>query len=319
MTSTNAGSAGNQRSTANKGRPSTWTLVFIFLLLMWIQWHGSVPNGPALAYIGPGAGFAFLGSFLSLVVGALVGVFSFLTWPLRVAWRTLRRGRAFRQAKVKRAIFLGLDGLDPRLTEQFMREGKLPNLAKLASLGSYCRLRTTFPSLSPVAWSTFATGVNPARHNIFDFLDRDLKSYLPQLSSARVGRPTRVLKIGRLRIPLARPRLEFRRKSKPFWTILGENGIPSTVLRIPISFPPEKFNGKQLSAMCTPDLKGTQGSFSEFSTNLEHARFESGFRYPLIRDGDTLRGEIEGPDDPFLDAGTPLRVGFNLIVNESVG
>jgi len=169
---------------------------------MWIQWHGSVPNGPALAYIGPGAGFAFLGSFLSLVVGALVGVFSFLTWPLRVAWRTLRRGRGFRRAKVKRAIFLGLDGLDPRLTEQFMSEGKLPNLAKLASLGSYSRLRTTFPSLSPVAWSTFATGVNPAKHNIFDFLDRDLKSYLPQLSSARVGRPTRVLRMGRLRIPL---------------------------------------------------------------------------------------------------------------------
>jgi predicted AlkP superfamily phosphohydrolase/phosphomutase len=316
MTSANVGGAGIQRSTVNKGRRSTLTLVFIFLFLLWIRWHGSVPDGPALAYIGPGAGFAFLGSFLSLVVGALAGAFSFLTWPLRVAWRTLRRGRAFRQAKVKRAIFLGLDGLDPRLAEQFMSEGKLPNLAKLASLGSYYRLRTTFPSLSPVAWSTFATGVNPARHNIFDFLDRDLKSYLPQLSSARVGRPTRVLKIGRLRIPLARPSLEFRRKSKPFWTILGENGIPSTVLRIPISFPPEKFNGKQLSAMCTPDLKGTQGSFSEFSTKLEHARFESGYRYPLIRDGDTLRGEIEGPDDPFLDAGTPLRVGFNLIVNE---
>ena len=139
------------------------------------------------AYVGPGAGFAFLGSFLSLVTGALLGAFSLLTWPVRIAWRSLRRGRAFRHATVKKIIFLGLDGLDPRLTERFLREGKLPNLAKLVSTGSYKRLRTTFPSLSPVAWSTFATGVNPAKHNIFDFLDRDLKSYLPQLSSARVG------------------------------------------------------------------------------------------------------------------------------------
>ena len=87
---------------------------------------------------------------------------------------------------------MGLDGLDPRVTEQMMSEGKLPNLAGLAAEGGYTRLRTTFPALSPVAWSTFATGVSPAKHNIFDFLDRSLKSYLPQLSSARIGKPGRV-------------------------------------------------------------------------------------------------------------------------------
>ena len=70
---------------------------------------------------------------------------------------------------MKKAIFLGLDGFDPKLAERFMAEGKLPNLSRLAAEGSYRRLRTTFPALSPVAWSTFATGVNPAKHNIFDF------------------------------------------------------------------------------------------------------------------------------------------------------
>lgn len=297
---------------------SSLAFAFFVLLLACIWWHSPPPNGvPTLAYIGPGAGFAFLGSFLSLVTGALIGAFSLLTWPLRVTWRALWRGRAFRHAKVKKIIFLGLDGLDPRLTEQYMSEGKLPNLAKLASHGSYRRLRTTYPSLSPVAWSTFATGVSPARHNIFDFLDRDLKSYLPQLSSARVGKPSRVLKVGRLRIPLSGPTLEFRRKSRPFWTILGENGIGSTVLRIPITFPPEKFNGKLLSAMCTPDLKGTQGSFSQFTTSLDRASFEYGNRYPLHPTGDTLQGEIEGPEDPFLDSAAPLRVPFTLLVNGS--
>jgi hypothetical protein len=135
-----------------------------------------------LAYIGPGAGFAFLGSFLTLVAGFFLTLFSLLLWPFRMVWRLVRRRKGYRKAQVKKIIFLGLDGLDPKLTERFIAEGKLPNLARLAAQGSYHRLRTTYPSLSPVAWSTFATGVSPAKHNIFDFLDRDMKSYLPRLS-----------------------------------------------------------------------------------------------------------------------------------------
>ena len=49
-----------------------------------------------------------------------------------MAWRTLRRHKGFRDAKVKKIIFLGLDGLDPELTERYIAEGKLPNLKKLA-------------------------------------------------------------------------------------------------------------------------------------------------------------------------------------------
>ena len=57
-----------------------------------------------------------------------------------------------------------------------MAEGKLPNLARLRATGGYERLRTTYPALSPVAWSTFATGVNPGKHNIFDFLNHSINS-----------------------------------------------------------------------------------------------------------------------------------------------
>jgi hypothetical protein len=161
------------------------------------------------AYVGPGAGFAFLGSFLTILIAFLLSVVSILIWPFRAAWRAvslllLRR----RKPKIRKLIFLGFDGLDPRLTEQFMAEGKLPNFARLAAQGSFHRLRTTFPALSPVAWSTFATGVNPARHNIFDFLNRDLRSYLPELSSSRVIGPRRFWKLGRYRITLDRPTAE---------------------------------------------------------------------------------------------------------------
>jgi predicted AlkP superfamily pyrophosphatase or phosphodiesterase len=129
-----------------------------------------------LAYIGPGAGFAFFGSFLGLVTSLFLTAVSFFVWPFRALLKLLRRKQGFRKARIQRLIFLGLDGLDPRLTERYMDAGKLPNLARLKAQGSFHKLRTTFPSLSPVAWSTFATGVNPARHNIFDFLNRSLKS-----------------------------------------------------------------------------------------------------------------------------------------------
>jgi len=267
-----------------------------------------------LAYIGPGAGFAFLGSFLTMLTGLALGAVSVLLWPFRVTWCLLLRRGSYAKARVRKVIFLGLDGFDPVVTERLMEEGKLPNLARLRDTGSYQRLRTTFPALSPVAWSTFATGVHPAKHNIFDFLDRDLRTCMPQLSSARVGKPSRVLRLGRYRIPLSRTPVEFRRKSRAFWSILGERGVDCTILRVPITFPPEKFAGRMLSAMCTPDLRGTQGSFSQFTTRVEKVQYESGSRYPLSPDTDWLGGQIEGPADTFKENAAPLSIPLRLRV-----
>ncbi len=278
----------------------------------WLLYAHHHPHAIQFAYIGPGSGFAFISSFLTLIVGFFASLLSLLTWPFRMAWRTLRRRKGFRDAKVKKIIFLGLDGLDPGLTEHYIAEGKLPNLKKLAEAGSYHRLRTTFPSLSPVAWSTFATGVSPAKHNIFDFLDRSLKTYLPQLSSVRIERPRRVLRLGRLRIPTSGPTVELLRKSKPFWKILGEHGIDCSILRLPITFPPEKFDGKMLSAMSTPDLKGTQGSFSQFTTRIEKTTYENGSRSPLRPTANGFEGVIEGPQDTFLAEEPTLRIPFQL-------
>ena len=235
------------------------------LIAVWPLLHPHADSAsPQLAYVGPGAGFVFVGSFLSVLFGFLAAFFSFLIWPFRMAWRFITRRHSLRGAHVRKIIFLGMDGLDPKLVEKFMEQGKLPNFSRLRAEGSYRRLRTTFPALSPVAWSTFATGVNPAKHNMFDFLNRNLVSYLPELASSKVYPPKRVWKIGRYRIPLSRPMIEMRRKSQPFWKILGQHFIPSTIIRVPLTFPPEKFNGRLLSAMCTPDLLGSRerSSFS---------------------------------------------------------
>jgi predicted AlkP superfamily phosphohydrolase/phosphomutase len=237
-----------------------------------------------MLYIGPGAGFAFLGSFLTLLLGILASVGSILIWPFRWAWLAMHRRRG---ARVQKLIFLGLDGLDPNLTEKFMAEGKLPNLSALRAEGSYSRLRTTFPPLSPVAWSTFATGVNPARHNIFDFLNRDLRTYAPELSSSKVSASG----------------IQMHRKSEPFWKILGRNAVTSTILRVPITFPPDDFEGRMLSAMATPDLRGTQGTFSFFTRDGSMGEN----RYPLKADGEALEGELRGPDD--------RRIAFRIASN----
>jgi len=272
-----------------------------------------------LAYIGPGAGFAFLGSFLTLITSLVLSVASLLAWPFRMLWLLAGRRQGFRKARVRKLIFLGLDGFDPGLAERFMAEGKLPNLARLREQGSYCKLRTTFPALSPVAWSTFATGVNPAKHNIFDFLNRDLKTYVPELSSSKVRPPERVLRVGRWRIPLSRPSVEMRRKSEPFWKILGRHAIGCTILRVPITFPPDHFKGRLLSAMCTPDLRGTQGSFSLFSTRVESGRMEGGNRYALRRAGAALEGDLEGPENPFLEDRCAMRISFRILQAEDPG
>jgi len=263
------------------------------------------------AYIGPGAGFAFAGSFLSLIASFALTLMSVITWPFRALRTMLRRRQGFRKARIRRLIFLGLDGLDAGLTERFMAEGRLPNLQRLKEQGSYHRLRTTFPALSPVAWSTFATGVSPAKHNIFDFLNRNTKSYVPELSASRVRPARRVLSLGRWRIPLSRPTLEMRRKSQTFWRILGEHSIPSTILRVPITFPPESFDGRLLSASCAPDLRGTQGSFSQFTTRLERPAFEGGSRFPLQRADDGLIGSLEGPGDDFGE-GRAISIPFRI-------
>ena len=160
---------------------------------------------PAEAYIGPGAGFALLSSFFVLLTTLVVAIASLLFWPFRALLRVIRGTKAPR-ARIKRLIVVGLDGQDPKLTDRFMQEGLLPNFDRLARMGCYRRLRTTFPSLSPVAWSSFSTGTNPGRHNIFDFLDRDRQTYLPVLSSARVGKVPRFLKLGRYRVPLGNHR-----------------------------------------------------------------------------------------------------------------
>ena len=70
----------------------------------------------------------------------------------------------------RRVILLGFDSCDPDLVDQFIREGKLPNFARMRREGAYGPLRSIQPTLSPVVWTTIATGMPPQRHGILDFV-----------------------------------------------------------------------------------------------------------------------------------------------------
>ena len=273
-----------------------------------------IAAAPAEAYIGPGAGFAVLGSFAVLFVTMILAGVSMLILPFRMLYRAVKHRRASKPL-VKRLVFVGFDGQDATITERMMAEGKLPNMQKLADAGCYSRLRTTYPSITPVAWSTFSTGANPGKHNIFDFLDRDPRTYLPRLSSAHIGSVEKFLKLGKYRIPLQKPDIRLLRKSKPWWTVLGEHNIWSTVIRVPITFPPDKFYGAQLGAMCIPDLLGTQGTFQLLTTRPKEGEFqEGGMRTELAANGspDTFDGALFGPENAFLADNPPMTVPLTV-------
>lgn len=72
-----------------------------------------------------------------------------------------------------RVFVLGLDGLDPQAVDLLMSEGKVPNLAKLRQEGAYGRLISEKPLLSPIIWTTIATGKGPDQHGIGHFVATD--------------------------------------------------------------------------------------------------------------------------------------------------
>jgi predicted AlkP superfamily phosphohydrolase/phosphomutase len=267
---------------------------------------------PAHAYIGAGAGFAIGTSLFAFFIAFISAISALLSWPFRLLIRMIRQRRALRRARAKRVVVLGMDGLEPKVVERLIAEGKLPNFAKLAQQGCYRRLGTTAPAMTPVAWSSYLTGCNPGKHNIFDFLTRDRNTYMPVLSSVHVGEPRRVLQLGKYRIPLGKADIRLHRKGKPFWNTLGEHGIFSNVIRMPITFPPEKFRGVLLSAMCVPDLRGSQGTFSYYSTAIDDGEHTGGEQHRVTRNNGVVRGDLLGPENTIVRGAGTMRCPFDV-------
>jgi hypothetical protein len=171
----------------------------------------------------------------------------------------------------QKLVILGFDGMDPELVRRFVDEKKLPNIARLIEQGGLYPLETTHSPESPTAWASFATGVNAGKHNIYDFLVRDTTTYLPDLGMVK-REPAAFLFNW---IPLRRPKVLSLRGGTSFWVTAGTEGVRSSVLTVPVTYPPEDVpNGELLAGLPLPDIRGTMGTFYYFATDL--SRYEEG-------------------------------------------
>ncbi|MFC1807315.1 alkaline phosphatase family protein [Candidatus Omnitrophota bacterium] len=257
--------------------------------------------GSLLGYIDPGTGFTIfsLGAwFIAFLLGSL-GIFSIFFKKIFKFFKKYgrliaviitvlialgliikgvvmnKRGSAF-DGKI---IILGFDGLSPAILEPMMKDGKLPNFAKLQEQGSYRRLGTTNPSQSPVAWSGFATGKNPGKNGVFDFIVRDPNTYGLSLSLSNItgGKPKKVV------------------KERSFWQYTSDEKIPTIILGHPVTFPPDKIYGKMLSGMGVTDILGTEGTFSFYTTESLGEEKDIGGKVFEIKRSPTMIINLIGP------------------------
>lgn len=122
-----------------------------------------------------------------------------------------------------RVIILGLDGLDPHAVDLLMSEGKMPNFARLRQEGAYGRLLSQKPLLSPIIWTTIATGKGPEQHGIGHFVavNPETGAQLPVT----------------LRM----------RKVKALWNIASDAGRKVATVGWWATWPPETVNGAVVS------------------------------------------------------------------------
>lgn len=194
----------------------------------------------------------------------------------------------------KKVIILGFDGIDPDLLSKWMEEEKLPNIKSLQERGTFLELGTTNPAESPVAWSSFATGTNPGKTSIFDFLKRDPQTYMPDFATTSFSEGKFLLRL----FPVEKPSITCNRKGTSFWQIASRNGLRCVVLQAPVTFPPEKVvGGKLLSGLGVPDIRGTQGTFSYYGTDVrEEGDTEMGGKISEVKIEDRkIKTVIHGP------------------------
>ena len=219
----------------------------------------------------------------------------------------------------RRVIVLGFDGMDYGLTRDLMARGRMPNFQRLAASGAFAPLGTSIPPQSPVAWSNFITGLDPGAHGIFDFIHRDPKTMVPYLSTSKTEAGGRTLKVGGYQIPLSGGSVELLRRGKPFWETLEERGVETTIIRMPANFPPSGTATRELSGMGTPDILGTYGTFSFFTSEpyaFGGRSLAGGVVHPVDVVGGVVRGAIEGPDNPFLVKPEKVRAEFTAYIDD---
>jgi predicted AlkP superfamily phosphohydrolase/phosphomutase len=213
----------------------------------------------------------------------------------------------------RKVIVLGFDGLDYELVRDLMDDGRLPNFARMIQRGTFGPLGTSIPPQSPVAWSNFITGMDAGGHGIFDFIHRDPKTMIPYLSTSRpADADAEPMKLGKYQLPKGGG-FELLRHGRAFWEVLEENGIETTVLRMPANFPPSGTASRELSGMGTPDVLGTYGTFSFWTTDrspFAGRNVSGGKVYGARVRNNVVKASIYGPTNPYLAEAEKVKTDF---------
>jgi predicted AlkP superfamily phosphohydrolase/phosphomutase len=225
------------------------------------------------------------------------------------------------RAAGKKVIILGIDGMDPRLSKSMMREGLLPNLARVRAAGGFKPLGTAIPPQSPVAWANFINGAGPGSHGIFDFIHRHPHNLAEPFYSAAETLPGEGgWETGDHKIPLdfwpfnhKAPATVLRRQGTPFWDYLDEAGVPSTFYDLPSNYPasPSKCGHHRcLCGMGTPDMLGGYPTYQFFSEDgpEETLNEPGGKRSKATFENETARVKIVGPNNSMLIKPEPIHV-----------
>jgi len=237
--------------------------------------------------------------------------------------RPVYAGRKKTSAARKKVIVIGIDGMDPRLSERMMKAGRLPNFAKLAEKGGYHALGTSIPPQTPVAWCNFINGSGPASHGIFDFIHRNPeKQCAPFFSMAETVAGVGYWEVGDHKIQLdfwpfnhKPPATLLRRQGVPFWDYLDRAGIYSTFYNLPCNYPPStsKYGHHRcLSGMGTTDLLGGYGTYQHFAEDGPFRTKDEGGgkRSMLFFEDETAGARLVGPLNTFLIKPQPATVDF---------
>ncbi len=232
-----------------------------------------------------------------------------------------------------RMMVVGFDGLDPKVLQRLMDEGKLPNFKKLAQEGGFTPLKTSIPPESPIAWSNVISGADPGEHGIFDFVHRRFagaekleEKHLELFMSTALTDSGSTWSFGDLQIPKPWDAggTEEMRRGPVFWNILREQGVPASIVRIPANYPPTASEQRTFPGMGTPDLPGTYGTCFQFTSDPAAQTGEPApgakIKKVYVRD-DAVTTALEGPPDPFKKGNpvvtTPMTVAIDR-ENESV-
>jgi predicted AlkP superfamily phosphohydrolase/phosphomutase len=235
-----------------------------------------------------------------------------------LALLALRSGVARASNAARRVIVLGIDGMDPVLLRKFASEGRMPNAARLMRMGGMSSLGTSNPPQSPVAWSGFITGAGPDVHGIYDFIHRDAATMSPFLSTSEVTDSPDSVGIGKWRIPTGGAEVRLLRRGRPFWRHITDDGIPASLVKLPVDFPPPRGRARILSGLGTPDLRGSQGSFTFFTDDPRALSDDTGGGIiRAVRDyGDGLyECRLEGPENTMLENGGKMEVPLNVWID----